>query len=204
MNFWLKHTNNDMFVLPVTPSSFDVAVSHKNTVLNVISLGDVNLLGNTGLKSVSLSSLFPAQDYNFSKANREDPKYYVDKIESWRKSNSLIRFIVSGVVNIQCSIESFEWGQKDGTGDIYYTISLQEYKNVSIQKRSTKAIKSATKHKIKKGDTLYKLAKRCYGSSNKTYRDKIYNANKEIIKNKSKLPKGKTIKIPALVTVVYQ
>lgn len=203
MNFWIKHTEKDKFVLPVTPSSYDIDVAQKNTVVNVISKGEVNLLGKTGLKSVKLSSFFPAQDYNFSNADRKDPDYYVDKLESWRKSNTLIRFIISGVINIQCSIESFSWGQKDGTKDIYYDLTLKEYREVSTKKRTTKTVKKASKHKIKKGDTLYKLAKKYYGNSGKTYRDKIYNANKKIIKKKNKLPKGKTIKIPALTKTSY-
>ena len=61
MNFWLKHNDTDKFKLPVTPEKFEVTVDHKNTVVNIVSLGDINLLGKTGLKAVSLSSFFPAQ-----------------------------------------------------------------------------------------------------------------------------------------------
>lgn len=203
MNFWLKHSDSDKFKLPVTPESFEVAVNHVNTVVNVISVGEINLLGKTGLKSVSLSSFFPAQDYNFSKADRDKPKSYVNKLEKWRKNNTLIRFIISGVINMQCSIESFKWGEKDGTGDIYYTVTLKEYRKVSVKKRTTKKIK-ATTHKIKKGETLAKIAKKYYGKSSASYRNKIYNANKKIIKNKNKLPKGKKIKIPAMTVVSYK
>ena len=48
MEFWLQH-NSDKFQLPVKPSDYTVSVSHKNTVVNVIQVGDVNLIGNTGL-----------------------------------------------------------------------------------------------------------------------------------------------------------
>lgn len=197
MNFWLKHTDKDKFKLPVTPSSFSISVSHKNTTVNVISLGEINLLGKTGLRSVSLSCFFPAQDYNFSKADREEPDYYISKLEKWRKTNTLIRLIISDVVNMQCTIESFNWGMQDGTEDIYYTLALKEYRTVSAKKRSTKEVK-ATTHKIKNGETLNRIAKKYYGQSTATYRNKIYNANKKIIKNKSKLPKGTKIKIPAM------
>lgn len=205
MNFWLKHTDSDKFKLPVTPSSFEVSVAHKNTVVNVISLGEINLLGKTGLKSISLSCFFPAQDYNFSKADREDPKWYVSKLEKWRNSNTLIRFIITDVINIQCTIESFSWGMKDGTTDIYYSLTLKEYRSISAKKRSVKKIK-ATTHKVKKRDTLSKIAKKYYGNSGKTYRDKIYKANKKIIKNKTNLSKikGKKIKIPATDIVSWK
>lgn len=202
MNFWLKHTDKDKFKLPVTPSSFSISVSHKNTTLNVISLGEINLLGKTGLRSVSLSCFFPAQDYNFSKSDREDPDYYISKLEKWRKSNTLLRFIISDVVNMQCTIESLSWGMQDGTNDIYYTLTLKEYRIVSTKKRSVKNVK-ATTHKIKAGETLNRIAKKYYGKSTATYRDKIYNANKKILKSKSNLPKGKKIKIPAMEVVSW-
>ena len=197
MNFWIKHTDADKLKLPVTPSSYEIAVNHNNTVVNIVSLGDIKLLGNTGLRSVTLSSFFPDQDYNFSKADRNEPMYYVKRLEKWRKENTIIRFIISGYINMQCTVESFTWGQKDGTKDLYYTLALKEYRTVSVKKRTTKQIK-ATTHKIKKGDTLNKIAKKYYGKSDKSYRDKIYNANKKVIKNKTKLPKGKKIKIPAM------
>lgn len=203
MNFWLKHTDKDKFKLPVTPRSFDVSVAHKNTVVNIVSLGEINLLGKTGLRSITLSSFFPAQDYYFAKADRKEPDYYIDKLEKWRKSNTIIRFIISGVINMQCTMESFSWGQQDGTKDIYYDITLKEYRTVSTKKRTQKKIK-ATKHKIKKGDTLSRIAKKYYGKSSATYRNKIYKANKKIIKNKNKLPKGKTIKIPALTVTSWK
>lgn len=49
MEFWLQQ-NSDKFQLPVKPSDYTVSVAHKNTVVNVIQVGDVNLIGNTGLK----------------------------------------------------------------------------------------------------------------------------------------------------------
>ena len=203
MNFWLKHNDSEKFKLPVTPESFSVSVDHKNTVVNIVSLGDINLLGKTGLRSISLSSFFPAQDYNFSKADRLEPDKYISQIEEWRKANDLVRFIIKDVINIQCSIESFDWGMQDGTEDIYYTINLKEYRTVSTKKRTQKKIK-ATTHKIKKGDTLGKIAKKHYGENAKDYRDKIYKANKKKIKSKTKLPVGKKIKIPAITVTIWK
>lgn len=57
MEFWLQQ-NSDKFQLPVKPSDYTVSVAHKNTVVNVIQVGDVNLIGNTGLREISLKSFF--------------------------------------------------------------------------------------------------------------------------------------------------
>lgn len=103
MEFWLQQ-NSDKFQLPVKPSDYTVSVAHKNTVVNVIQVGDVNLIGNTGLREISLKSFFPAKDYNFSNnAGRKQPLTYVEKIESWRKSGTPIRVIITGTLNMEAT-----------------------------------------------------------------------------------------------------
>ena len=103
MEFWLQQ-HKDKFQLPVKPSDYTVSVSHKNTVVNVIQVGDVNLIGNTGLREISLKSFFPAKDYNFSNnAGRKQPLTYVEKIESWRKSGTPIRVIITGTLNMEAT-----------------------------------------------------------------------------------------------------
>lgn len=62
----------------------------------------------------------------------------------------------------------------------------------SKQNKSTS--KSSTSYKIKKGDTLWGLAKKYYGSGAKY--TKIYNANKNIIKDPNELQIGRVIQIP--------
>ena len=104
MEFWLQQ-NSDKFQLPVKPSDYTVSVSHKNTVVNVIQVGDINLIGNTGLREISLKSFFPAKAYNFSNnAGRKQPLAYVEKIESWRKSGTPIRVIITGTLNMEATL----------------------------------------------------------------------------------------------------
>ena len=63
---WIQKENDSKLQLPVKPREFTVTVMSRNTVVNVIQIGDVNLMGKTGLREISLSSFFPAKDYNFS------------------------------------------------------------------------------------------------------------------------------------------
>ena len=126
MEIWLQKDNDVKFQLPVKPSDYNVSVAHKNTVVNVIKLGDINLLGNTGLRELPLSSFFPAKDYNFSNnSDRKDPQWYVDKIEEWRKANDVIRVIITGTLNMECTVESFTYGERDATRDIYYSLNFR-------------------------------------------------------------------------------
>ena len=208
MEFWLQKDNDSKFQLPVKPSEYTINVSHKNTVVNVIQKGDINLIGKTGLRDLSLSSFFPARDYNFSNnSGRKEPLAYVEKIEEWRNSGEPIRVIVTGILNMECTIESFNYGEKDATGDIYYTISLKEYKKIKTKQATVSLVKGATTtstrttkepsggtYTVKKGDSLWKIAKQFYG--NGAEYTKIYNANKDKIKNPNLIYVGQVLTIP--------
>lgn len=208
MEFWLQKDNDSKFQLPVKPSEYNVTVSHKNTVVNVLQLGDINLMGKTGLREISLSSFFPAKDYNFSNnSGRKTPLAYVEKIEAWRNSGEPIRVIITGILNMECTIESFSYGEQDATGDIYYTASLKEYKKIKTKtvtsssstakassKRSAKTSISGGTYTVKKGDSLWKIAKQFYG--NGALYMKIYEANKNIISDPNKIYVGQVLTIP--------
>ncbi len=203
MEFWLQKENDTKFQLSVKPSDYTVSVAHKNTTVNVVKLGDINLLGNTGLREIPLSSFFPAQDYNFSNnSDRKEPQWYVDKIEEWRKANEPIRVIITDTLNMECTIENFSWGERDATGDIYYSLALKEYKKpkVKAKKKSsarttkTESTSSGKTYTVKSGDSLWKISKQFYGKGENYM--KIYNANTDTIKNPNLIYVGQVLQIP--------
>lgn len=206
MEFWVKQ-DNDALQLPVKPKEFNVTVAHRNTVVNVIQLGDVNLIGKTGLREISLSSFFPAKDYNFSiNSGRKQPITCVTLIESWRNSGKPVRVIITDLLNMEATIESFTWGERDATGDIYYTLSFKEYKKIKTKKSTVSIVKETTRetkepesssgktYTVKNGDNLWEVAKRFYGDG--ALYTKIYYANKDIIKDPHKIYAGQVFKIP--------
>lgn len=209
MEFWVKQDNGGALQLPVKPTEFNVTVAHRNTVVNVIQLGDINLMGKTGLREISLSSFFPAKDYNFSyNAGRKTPIACVNQLEAWRKSGNPVRVIITGLLNMEATIESFTWGEKDATGDIYYTLSLKEYKKIKTKKatvtiatvkpttRETKKAESSSgkTYTVVRGDRLWNIAKKFYGNGSQY--TKIYNANKDKIKNPNLIYVGQVLTIP--------
>lgn len=209
MEFWIKQDNSGAIQLPVKPTEFNVTVAHRNTVVNVIQLGDINLMGKTGLREISLSSFFPAKDYNFSiNSSRQKPITCVNTLEKWRKSGKPVRVIITDLLNMEATIESFTWGERDATGDIYYTLALKEYKKIKTKKatvtiatvkpttRETKAPSSSSgkTYTVKRGDCLWNIAKRFYG--NGAQYNKIYNANKGKIKNPNLIYVGQVLTIP--------
>ena len=213
MEFWLKKDDKNKFQFPVKPSEFTVTVSNKNTVVNINKLGDINLIGNTGLREITLSSFFPAQDYNFSNnTDRKKPLAYVKLIEKWRTSGEPIRIVITGILNMQCTIESFSYSEQDATGDIYFTLSLKEYKKVKIKTKkaanvvataqtSSRTVQSpttnsGTTYTVKAGDCLSKIAKQFYGSGSYDNYMKIFNANTDKLKNPDTIGIGQVLVIP--------
>ena len=207
MEFWIKQDNNGELRLPVKPADFNVTVTHRNTVVNVIQLGDINLMGKTGLREISLSSFFPAKDYNFSNnSGRKAPIACVNQLENWRKSGKPVRVIITDLLNMEATIESFIWGERDATGDIYYTLALKEYKKIKTKKvskttkkstsRSTKSSKSNSgkTYTVVSGDCLWNIAKKFYG--NGAQYTKIYDANKDKISDPNLIYVGQVLKIP--------
>lgn len=58
MQIWLKQ-GKESLRLPVLPVNFDASIAQQNTTANVSSLGEVNLIGKRGLKTLPISSFFP-------------------------------------------------------------------------------------------------------------------------------------------------
>jgi len=123
---------------PVAPSSFEVSVKQNNSMVNINNIGELNMIGKTGLATMSLASFFPAQQYMFCACTADDPYSYVKKIDDWRTSGKPCRFIISDTpVNYAVTIENFKWGERDGTSDVYFTLDFKEYKFIGNAKDTT-------------------------------------------------------------------
>lgn len=188
---------NTFLRFPVLPSEYELASEHNNQSVDINTYGEVALLGKRKLKTLSLSSFFPAKKQTFTTgAYQIKPQEYVKTIEYF-KDHAPFRCVITGSrsVNMLCTIESFAWGENDGTGDITFSVDLKEYRKPTVKKvkkkskkgkktkvSSKKASKTSKKimkgsitrssksvtsmtYTVKKGDTLPKIAKKCTGSS---------------------------------------
>ena len=60
MDYYLSFNNNEERLrLPVIPSSFEISIPHQNTTVNITNLGEINLIGKTGLATMTIESFFP-------------------------------------------------------------------------------------------------------------------------------------------------
>lgn len=210
MEIWIKQGEVDLR-LPVLPPSIGLQLQYNNTEIDITNYGKVNLIGNRGLASTTVSSFFPAHKYNFVQySNFPNPKKCIKIIK--KMMGNPIQYIVTEInINMSMTIEEFTYSEDDSSGDIKYTLTLKEYRipkigkkkertqidrtskkidKIHAQRRMCKPIRT-TMYTVKKGDTLCVIAKRTTGSSS-NYRAI---ANQNNIKNPNKIYVGQKLVI---------
>ena len=193
---WIK-TKDKAIRLPVMPSEFERVIGANYETNNVIGLGDIATFSGNGLAQLSLSSFFPNQEYSFNEySNVPKPYEFVKYFKEWKNKGTVVRVIMTGTdINQQMYITNFSYGEKDGTGDVYYTVDLVEYRPITVpvinetssntqntsrqdenNDNSNDANNSTQKtHKVVKGDCLWDIAKKYLGKGSDY--PKIKNAN---------------------------
>ncbi len=195
MEIWLKQGKTS-FRFAVLPSEYELTSESNNTQVVINSLGEINLLGKRKLKNISFSAIFPKQQYNFCQYTTFPAPEECVKLIEGMKENGVLRLTMTGTqVNMDCTIESFTWGENDATKDINFTLEFKEYRKVKVKttkkkekvtkkvnpaatQRAAKEVKSTT-YTVVKGDNLSKIAKNLTGSSANW--QAIYNQNKGVI-----------------------
>jgi hypothetical protein len=206
VQMWFTADGSSPLRIPVLPPSFQVTAANNNTVVNIVDFGELNLIGKTKLAEISIASFFPAQYYSnlCEYSGFPDPYTFVNTFEKWRTSGKPVRFIKTNTVdnvknvNMPVAIESFVYGEQDGTHDVYYTLSLKEYRYVTTSQSNTvitadnytitpymspessgksraESKTIPTTYKVKKAESIYSLAKRLTGNGQNWY--KIYLVN---------------------------
>ncbi len=188
MEIWLKQ-NDKNFRFAVIPPEYELLSESNNTQVVINALGEINLLGKRKLKSITLSSFFPAQNYYFCQYTSFPPPQESVAIIEKMKNNGVLHLVMTETpINMDCTIESFVWGENDGTKDINFSIEFKEYRKVKIftpdmipteTQRTEKEVKSTT-YTVVKGDNLSKIAKNLTGNSANW--KKIYEQNKAVIR----------------------
>jgi len=175
------------FKLPISPEQVDVDWGSDHYVTSVINIGEVSIPRLPKLRRFKLSSFWPRKWYPFLTSGEVfQPDWYFDLIERWRKDKKVLQFIVDGDMrqNVSVIIDGFRFTETPGyEGEPKYELSLIENKYIAPKKVQVKkeAIVSSPQEKqlkrpapekpqmytLKKGDTLWAIAKRVYGDGSK-------------------------------------
>lgn len=214
MEIWLK-TNKTEFRFPVIPSEIMINGSSIESSVNLLNVGEANLYAGNNVQDIEISSFFPEQNYSFVEYRPfPDPYKCISILRDWMNRGQAVRFIIPGIANFAVRIVSCEYGEKDGTKDVYYSIKLKEVRQVTIKKlnqgnSNTNNSKPADAtndkkedgkqktHKVVKDDNLWDLAQKYYGKGSDYPKIKKANESKyPSLKNNNIIYVNWTLVIP--------
>ncbi|MEW5321342.1 LysM peptidoglycan-binding domain-containing protein [Geobacillus thermoleovorans] len=211
MQFWFRYGSENL-QLPVNPSSFEVSSPYGIEVVEVNHLGEVTIPKNRGLREFRFESFLPAKyDPAYCVHNRIiPPTDFISIIEKWRDAEKPVRFIVTTAnINTLVLIPEFTyWPSPPGSpGEVQFSISLKEYRMPVVKKWTKSSSSPSNKQRppkqkekpktyvVRKGDSLWSIAKRVYDDGSKW--PTIYAANKKVIgKNPNLIYPGQKLVIP--------
>lgn len=201
-----------------TPSKLTVKIKGKNKTLILLNEGEINFLRQPGLTDLVVPFVFPMLTGDHT------PDFYLGILERLKASKTATRFIMvrrspDGRMlydtNMRVSVEDYNITEDAKNGlDVSVDVNLKQWRDygtktvtveqpkqsqqkqtVTVTKERDASTAPKTKtHTVKKGDTLWALAAKYYGSG--AQYTKIYNANKDKISNPNLIYVGQVLTIP--------
>ncbi len=215
----------DKLLLPIAPEKLQLKIGNNNKTLTLINEGEINILKKAKLTEIDFDILLPNVKYPFATYNNsfQNASYFLENIEKLKTSEKPFQFIVSRKMpngkilfdtNIKVSLEDYTISEEAEEGfDVKVTIKLKQYKDYStktvqitikqerprpvvVQTPSRPATTAPTTrtYTVVRGDCLWNIAKKYYGNGSQY--TKIYNANRDKIKNPSLIYPGQVFVIP--------
>ena len=194
-------------LLPIPPKKLELKISNKNKTYDLINNTEINVLKNPGLTSIEFEVILPNTKYPFAMYNNnfQNAKYYLGILEKLKVNKSAFQFIV--VRKFPNGKNIFDTNMKVALEDYTITDTTDEgfdkqYKppvvtrTVTTNNTATAPAKpSGQNYTVKRGDCLWNIAKRFYGSGSKY--TTIFNANRDKIKNPNLIYPNQVLWIPA-------
>ena len=213
-----------MIKLPVNPQELKRTMQVKNETQDIVSLGEVNVLGNQKLKDLTIKSYFPYTgiiSFLLGSGINFPPTYFVQFFEKAVKNKKPLKMVVTRLkISMLVSVESFDTSNVAGNhDDIAYELKLKEYKRfgavklkttttadgtvaVEEQKNYNQEIASGAKDipetaVVKEEGGIWEITKKKTGSDE--YWQELYENNKDVFVTGIGTFIGKTIKIPEVI-----
>lgn len=210
-------------LLPIAPEKFTLKVNNTNKKITLINEGEVNILKEAGLTDLEFDALIPAVQYSFANYDGgfKSPAHFTNHFEKLKTEKKPFQFVITRKMpdgkllfdtNMTVSMESYTIKEDAKQGfDLVVSFKLKQYKpfgtkivkvldnTASVNKprpaETSPAPKQETTYTVKSGDCLWNIAKKFYGNGAKY--TKIYEANKDKIKNPNLIHTGQVFVIPS-------
>lgn len=203
-------------LMPQTPGKLTVKVKGKNKTLELLNEGEINFLRAPGLTEITLPLVFPML------SGSRGPDYYLGLLEKAKTQKRTTQFILTRTspgggllfdTNLTVSVEDYTVTENAVNGlDLHVDVVLKQYRSygttvlklkdddsgektltVTVERPSESAPKESS-YTVKKGDTLWAIAKKYLGNGAKY--STVYNANKSMINNPNYIYPGQKLVIP--------
>lgn len=206
---------NDRLQFPMLPTEISVKKGNQFASYTILQKGEVKIPSGTQLDSFSWSGILPG------KKRRNDPY-----IRAWQNPKAIYNWITNlkakggkpvkarlliteTPINCDVYLSVFQATPTGGYGDINYSITLTQAKQIKVTKSAKKVqvLKNTPKNEerpsapaaqtytVVKGDCLWKIAQKFYGNGSQY--TKIYEANKGTIGgNPNLIYPGQVLTIP--------
>lgn len=211
---------NTVIRLPTNPEKIEKTSTQANEKYEVFGVGQIAAPTYLQLAEYSLKEIeFPhiPSHYVETSGSFNGPDYYENLFNTWRAGKDPVRFIarngITADINTLVLIEECNPSETAGQeGDKYFDFKLLEYrdfgfKSVTVSKSTAKPMvkavaapkitknpKAPKTYTVKRGDTLWGIAKRFYGNGTKY--STIYNANRSKVRNPNLIYPGQVLTIP--------
>ena len=203
--FYLKQGETQFF-FPVTPSQVQTKVGNCNQTVQILQMGQANLLKNAGLEEVRFKALFPGRQYHFVQVEEgfREPSYFLERLKDFKKAQKPVQLIIFRRLadgsqifcsNVEMGLEEYTILEQGGEqGDFWVEIAYRPASGGNtLEKQPTQrpAKETAKTYVVKKGDNLWNIAKKELGDGSKFGEL----AKKNGISNPSLIYPGQVIKL---------
>ena len=203
--------DKEIIRLPVNPEEMEVSTTQAIQKYEILKQGQIAIPTHMELKHYSFQAELPYDQTHYTSSTKDfrNAQDCLKTFEDWRKALEPVRFIAgkasstkkiaSDAISTLVLIEDLTITEKAGEErDKYVSFKLVEYKEYSAKEREKKKKEVNPSNNgyytVKKGDTLWAIAKKYY-SKGSLY-TKIFDANKDKIKNPNLIYPGQRLVIP--------
>lgn len=120
--------------IPLLPDRISIRTSANTVTYSIIKLGEARFPRGNALEAISWNGVFPGegmQDASFV-FDWQEPQKIIAMLKEWERNGEILNFMVTELsINIDAFIESFNY-EYYGAGNADYTISLVQYRELSI------------------------------------------------------------------------